>query len=149
MTEANPSRSLSVLLLLLLLMLQMSLKGCTRSQQTTTTLGLPHQDTNTLCATHKEHITCRPFFQDALDKIERAMVLKHIPGMTISIVYPDKHQELKVWAKVLGFQKLGSKPVKVQLDTKFAIGSITKSFTTALLCILLEEQKDRFSRFGA
>ena len=56
--------------------------------------------------------------------------------MAIAIVQDDK----TVYAKGFGIKELGNKD-KVDTQTIFQIGSITKSFTTALLAILADEHK--------
>ena len=67
---------------------------------------------------------------------EQAMKDWHVPGMAIAIVQDDK----TVYAKGFGIKELGNKD-KVDTQTIFQIGSITKSFTTALLAILADEHK--------
>lgn len=60
----------------------------------------------------------------------------NVPGAAVAIVKDDR----VVYAKAFGVKELG-KPEAVTTDTKFAIGSISKSFTTTLLGILVDEKK--------
>ncbi|HEX6098796.1 MAG TPA: serine hydrolase [Thermoanaerobaculia bacterium] len=68
------------------------------------------------------------------------------PGAAVAIVQDGR----VVYAKAFGVKELG-KPEPVTADTKFAIGSISKSFTTTLLGILVDEKKvewdDRVSKY--
>lgn len=70
----------------------------------------------------------------------------NVPGAAVAIVKDDK----VVYAKAFGVKELG-KPEPVTVDTKFAIGSISKSFTTTLLGILVDEKKvdwdDKVSKY--
>src|SRR5687768_8993250 len=59
-----------------------------------------------------------------------------VPGAAVAIVKDDR----VVYAKAFGVRELGE-PEPVTTDTKFAIGSISKSFTTTLLGILVDEKK--------
>ncbi len=59
-----------------------------------------------------------------------------VPGAAVAIVQNDR----VVYAKAFGVKEQG-KPDLVTTDTKFAIGSISKSFTTTLLGILVDEKK--------
>lgn len=103
-------------------------------------------DDGNKCITNSSKIICTKIFKDSLKKIEEAMELKSIPGMTISVVYPDQNNQLQVWTKALGYREMENEKKKVHLDTKFAIGSLSKAFTTTLLCILLHEQKVKLVR---
>jgi CubicO group peptidase (beta-lactamase class C family) len=68
------------------------------------------------------------------------------PGVAVAIVKDDR----VVYAKAFGVKELG-KPEPVTTETKFAIGSISKSFTTTLLGILVDEKKigwdDKVSKY--
>lgn len=66
-------------------------------------------------------------------KVVREM---NVPGIAVAVVKDDK----VVFAKAYGVKELG-KSEPVTTDTKFAIGSISKSFTTTLLGILVDEKK--------
>jgi CubicO group peptidase (beta-lactamase class C family) len=68
--------------------------------------------------------------------VSRAMEIFSVPGLAVGIV---KDGEL-VFAKGYGVRELGQ-PAKVDPDTLFAIGSITKAFTTASLAMLVDEGK--------
>jgi CubicO group peptidase (beta-lactamase class C family) len=78
--------------------------------------------------------------------VTRAVRELNVPGAAVAIVKDDK----VVFAKAYGVKELG-KPDPVTTDTKFAIGSISKSFTTTLLGILVDEKKidwdDRVSKY--
>ncbi|HEY0371299.1 MAG TPA: serine hydrolase [Thermoanaerobaculia bacterium] len=78
--------------------------------------------------------------------VTKVMRELHVPGMAVAIVKDDR----VVYAKAFGVKELG-KPEPVTLDTKFAIGSISKSFTTTLLGILVDEKKidwdDKVSKY--
>lgn len=60
----------------------------------------------------------------------------NVPGAVVAIVKDDR----VVYARAFGVKELG-KPEPVTTDTKFAIGSISKSFTTTILGILVDEKK--------
>ena len=68
--------------------------------------------------------------------VTRVMRELKVPGSAVAIVQDDR----VVYAKAFGVKELG-KPEPVTTDTKFAIGSISKSFTTTLLGILVDEKK--------
>jgi len=78
--------------------------------------------------------------------IAKAMRELNVPGAAVAIVKDDK----VVYAKAFGVKELG-KPAPVTTSTKFAIGSISKSFTTTLLGILADEKKvdwdDKVSKY--
>jgi len=59
-----------------------------------------------------------------------------VPGLAVGIVKDGK----LMFAKGYGVRELGQ-PAKVDPDTLFAIGSITKAFTTASLAMLVDEGK--------
>lgn len=60
----------------------------------------------------------------------------NVPGMAIAIVKDEK----LIYAKGFGVKKIGSNN-KVDENTVFQIGSITKTFTTALLARLVDQKK--------
>lgn len=68
--------------------------------------------------------------------VTRTMAAFSVPGIAVGIVKDGK----LVYAKGYGVRELG-KPAAVDPDTSFAIGSISKSFTTAALAILVDEGK--------
>ena len=68
--------------------------------------------------------------------VSRAMETFSVPGLAVGIV---KDGQL-VFAKGYGVRELGQ-PAKVDPDTLFAIGSITKAFTTAALAMLVDQGK--------
>lgn len=78
--------------------------------------------------------------------ITKAMRELNVPGAAVAIVKDDR----VVFAKAYGVKELG-KPEPVTTDTRFAIGSISKSFTTTLLGILVDEKKvdwdDKVSKY--
>jgi CubicO group peptidase (beta-lactamase class C family) len=78
--------------------------------------------------------------------ITRALAELNVPGAAVAIIKDDQ----VVYAKAFGVKELG-KPEPVTTDTKFAIGSISKSFTTTLLGILVDEKKvdwdDKVSKY--
>lgn len=65
--------------------------------------------------------------------INASMECRHVPGMTLTVVKGDE-----VWSTGFGTADFSSGQ-PVDADTLFGIGSVTKSFTTALLGILLQE----------
>ncbi|WAR28026.1 GIGA6-like protein, partial [Mya arenaria] len=73
--------------------------------------------------------------QDVVKLIQASIECRHIPGMTVGIF-----KENGKWTRGFGTADLKSgRPV--DKDTLFNIGSVTKSFTMALLAILLKENK--------
>jgi CubicO group peptidase (beta-lactamase class C family) len=78
--------------------------------------------------------------------VTKAMRELNVPGAAVAIVQDGK----VVYAKAFGVRELG-RPEPVTTDTKFAIGSISKSFTTTLLGILVDEKKvdwdDKVSKY--
>ncbi|KAH9499251.1 hypothetical protein Btru_003530 [Bulinus truncatus] len=69
----------------------------------------------------------------------RLMICKGVPGMTISIV-----KENNVWVLPLGYRDLDDKS-PVTEDTKFLIGSITKTFTAQLTAVMIQESNRKLS----
>ncbi|WAR28019.1 GIGA6-like protein [Mya arenaria] len=73
--------------------------------------------------------------QDVVKVIQATLECRHVPGMTVGIF-----KENDTWTRGFGLADLKSgRPVDE--DTLFNIGSVTKSFTMALLAILLKENK--------
>lgn len=70
------------------------------------------------------------------DVVARAMKAFAVPGVAVGIVKDGK----LIFARGYGVRELG-KPATVDPDTLFAIGSVTKSFTTASLAMLVDEGK--------
>jgi len=68
--------------------------------------------------------------------VTRTMAALSVPGIAVGVVRDGK----LVYAKGYGVRELGH-PEPVDPDTVFAIGSISKSFTTAALAILVDEGK--------
>jgi CubicO group peptidase (beta-lactamase class C family) len=68
--------------------------------------------------------------------VEKAISDWRIPGLSIAIVKDDKI----IYAKGYGVRETG-KPEKVDENTLFPIGSITKSFTAAGVGVLVDEKK--------
>ena len=68
--------------------------------------------------------------------VARSMAAFSVPGVAVGIVKDGK----LVFAKGYGVRELGH-PERVNADTRFAIGSNTKAFTTAALAILVDEGK--------
>lgn len=68
--------------------------------------------------------------------VERVMKDWQIPGLSVAVVKDDR----VIYAKGYGVRELG-KPEKVDEQTLFPIGSITKSFTAASAGILFDEKK--------
>ncbi|KAK0050967.1 beta-lactamase [Biomphalaria pfeifferi] len=64
---------------------------------------------------------------------------KGVPGITISIVKDDN-----IWLLPLGYRDLENKS-PITEDTKFLIGSITKTFTAHLTAILIQESQEKIS----
>ncbi|XP_052784696.1 uncharacterized protein LOC128220368 isoform X3 [Mya arenaria] len=73
--------------------------------------------------------------QDVVKVIQATLECRHVPGMTVGIF-----KENDTWTRGFGTADLKSgRPVDE--DTLFNIGSVTKSFTMALLAIMLKENK--------
>ncbi|WAR28087.1 GIGA6-like protein [Mya arenaria] len=73
--------------------------------------------------------------QDVVKLIQATLECRHVPGMTVGIF-----KEHDTWTRGFGLAELKSgRPVDE--NTLFNIGSVTKSFTMALLAILLKENK--------
>jgi CubicO group peptidase (beta-lactamase class C family) len=68
--------------------------------------------------------------------VSRTMAAFSVPGVAVGIVKDGK----LVFAKGYGVRELAH-PERVDADTRFAIGSNTKAFTTAALAILVDEGK--------
>jgi len=68
--------------------------------------------------------------------VARTMAAFSVPGVAIGIVKDGK----LVYAKGYGVRELGQ-AATVNADTSFAIGSISKAFTTAALAMLVDEGK--------
>jgi CubicO group peptidase (beta-lactamase class C family) len=68
--------------------------------------------------------------------VTRTMAAFSVPGIAVGVVKDGK----LVYAKGYGLRELGH-PEPVDPDTVFAIGSISKSFTTAALAILVDDGK--------
>jgi CubicO group peptidase (beta-lactamase class C family) len=68
--------------------------------------------------------------------IEETRKAFHVPGIAVAVVHDDS----VVFAKGFGVRKLEA-PEVVTPDTRFAIGSTTKAFTTAAMGILVDEGK--------
>ncbi|NVK21205.1 MAG: beta-lactamase family protein [Kangiellaceae bacterium] len=66
--------------------------------------------------------------------LESRMKENHIPGMVVGVIQDGK----VIYKQAFGFSNV-EKQEKVELDTVFAIGSITKSFTSSLVAQLVEE----------
>jgi CubicO group peptidase (beta-lactamase class C family) len=71
--------------------------------------------------------------------VTRTMSAFSVPGIAVGVVKDGK----LAYAKGHGVRELGH-PEPVDVDTEFAIGSISKSFTTAALAILVDEGKLRW-----
>ena len=93
---------------------------------------------------YPNRISRKDVFRNAMKDIEKAMKVNHIPGMVMSVVYLNKNEKLSIWTKSFGYDQLGTPPKKLKLKTKFAIGSLSKAFTCTLICILLEENKEKY-----
>lgn len=78
--------------------------------------------------------------QDYLDKVQQVEKLivdlmneKHIPGLSIAIASKDK----LIWTQGYGFADLENK-TPVRINSKFRIGSISKTLTTLAIAKLIE-----------
>ena len=71
--------------------------------------------------------------------VERAMKEWHVPGLAIAIVKDDS----VVYSKGFGVREVG-KADRVDSHTLFAIGSNTKSFTSAAIAIMVDRKKMRW-----
>ena len=74
-------------------------------------------------------------FEKELDSfIDTSMKCHNVPGFTLSVIKGNE-----VWSKGFGKADISANK-SVDSDTKFSIGSVTKSFTVTLLGILLSEK---------
>lgn len=82
---------------------------------------------------------CEPFdpaFQQELQAgLEAAMVEQGFPGAALAVNRPSTHQ---CWASTVGDANLEG-PVPWTVETPYPIGSVSKTFTTAILMQLAEE----------
>lgn len=79
----------------------------------------------------------RPLTPAEIDHVvNRTMREFSVPGIAVGVVKDGK----LVFARGYGVRELG-KPMPVDVDTIFAIGSISKSFTTASLAMLVDQGK--------
>ncbi len=86
------------------------------------------------------HAATAPLGGAEIDRlVSRAMAAFAVPGIAVGVVRDGK----LVSAKRYGLRELGHSEA-VDLDTQFAIGSISKSFTTAALAMLVDEGKLRW-----
>ncbi|ESN93548.1 hypothetical protein HELRODRAFT_194066 [Helobdella robusta] len=89
-------------------------------------------------------VLCRKDFNQVINMIINASGVVNIPGMAMSVVYDGGS---KIWTRGVGIKNL--KPTDNHVDpniTKFAIGSISKSFTTSLIAILLDENRHKYPK---
>ncbi|ESP02198.1 hypothetical protein LOTGIDRAFT_230584 [Lottia gigantea] len=77
--------------------------------------------------------------QDLDDFIQNAMSCRHVPGLTLGVVKGNQS-----WTKGYGFADRENNR-KVDANTLFGIGSITKFFTTTLLSILIDESNKKYT----
>ena len=68
---------------------------------------------------------------------------RSIPGVVISVVHEDECLQLQSFHHSIGFNNLQQRLPIDPIHTKFAIGSISKSFTSALMLLLLEQNQDK------
>lgn len=78
----------------------------------------------------------KKMLQDFEQYVQKSMKEWNIPGMAIGIVQGDK----VIYVQGFGVKTLGSQDL-INPDTIFQIGSITKSFTAALIAMLVDEGK--------
>jgi CubicO group peptidase (beta-lactamase class C family) len=69
--------------------------------------------------------------QEITQFIEEVMDCKKIPGLTISVTTANA----SLWEQGFGYEELQGS--KVSPDTRFAIASLSKAFTSALVAILI------------
>jgi len=69
-------------------------------------------------------------------EVENTMNKLHVPGAAVGVIEGDKI----ILAKGYGIRELG-KSDHVTPDTMFAVGSLTKSFTAAVMAILVDQGK--------
>jgi CubicO group peptidase (beta-lactamase class C family) len=86
------------------------------------------------------HAAGAPLSGAEIDRlVARTMTAFPVPGIAVGVVKDGK----LVYSKGYGVRELG-RAEPVDADTHFAIGSISKSFTTAALAILVDEGKLRW-----
>lgn len=85
--------------------------------------------------------------QQLISDIDHVVTCKRIPGLAVAVYHAGR----PVLVRGFGSARLGREdsdvvdpPVPVTENTKFAIASLSKAFTAALIGILLKEQETRF-----
>ena len=87
----------------------------------------------------QETATLEQRFAFLVEKLEAKRVEYHIPGMALAVVLDDKI----VLERSFGVSNM-EEELAVTADTLFAIGSVTKSFTSAAIGVLVDEGKMDF-----
>ena len=92
---------------------------------------------------HSQESSTTPTLEQRLDylveKLEAKRVEYNIPGMALAVVLDDK----VILEHSFGLSNLDDE-IAVTPDTLFAIGSVTKSFTSAAVAVLVDEGKMRW-----
>ena len=92
---------------------------------------------------HAQETSATPTLEQRLDylveKLEAKRAEYNIPGMALAVVLDDK----LILEHSFGFSNLDEE-IAVTPDTLFAIGSVTKSFTSAAVAVLVDDGKMRW-----
>jgi CubicO group peptidase (beta-lactamase class C family) len=88
----------------------------------------------------QENSTLEQRLAHLVEKLEEKRIEYHIPGMAIAVVLDDKI----VLEHSFGVSDM-EKELAVNDDTLFAIGSVSKSFTSAAIGVLVDEGKMDFN----
>lgn len=93
-----------------------------------------------LCENRNDNI-CPTWINKSMSEIEAALRCypQFIPGFVVTVVYNSNDSVIKNF----GYSALDHPKRLIKLETKFAIGSLSKAFTATLLGILLSEQRER------
>jgi len=79
-------------------------------------------------------IEISPIIQSFEEYVNNSMLSWNVPGLSIAIVKDDK----TIYSKGFGVKKIDSQD-KVDTHTLFQIGSLSKSFTSALVALMVDE----------
>ena len=90
---------------------------------------------------NRNNNTCPSWINTSLSEIEAALRCypQLVPGFVVTIVYNSTDSVIKNF----GYSALDHPKRFLKLETKLAIGSLSKAFTATLLGILLSEQRER------
>ena len=98
-------------------------------------VAIAQEDTVTSTVTASE-TTLDQRLEHLVAQLEAKRIEYHIPGMALAVVLDDEI----VLEHSFGLSNIGEE-IAVTADTLFAIGSVTKSFTSAAVAVLVDEGK--------